>query len=133
MIDEYIAGNLPALAREVKLWQATERLPNDGPLREMLRRAKAAGMTFDQAEDAFNRLLLDHAMSRWSPIDVAPRDGRTLLLWVNGHVDVGFWHDGSGCQQAGPGWFFEADRGHMDVAHNCAPTHWQPLPGGPSQ
>lgn len=69
-------------------------------------------------------------MSKWQPIETAPKDGSCLLLWlpdsatdtiVFGHWDSDFggcWYERHGSESAFP----------IDVEV----THWQPLPEPPA-
>jgi hypothetical protein len=62
-------------------------------------------------------------MSKWQPIETAPRDGTKLLLFRQtkngGRCDTGYWH-----QPANPDYkgFWTASR----------VSHWMPLPEPPN-
>lgn len=72
-------------------------------------------------------------MKEWQPIETAPKDGRSVLLWMPGgdgtdderRCDIGCWgvpdwsHYEMWLMNMGDGWF--------------APTHWMPLPPPPEQ
>jgi hypothetical protein len=55
------------------------------------------------------------AASEWLPIESAPKDGTSVLVWDDGFVKVGYWD--------GAAWFDE-----QNTRLRLAPTHWQPLP-----
>lgn len=62
-------------------------------------------------------------MSKWQPIDTAPKDGTQFLAWDGVCVENIKWWSGmwvtSWCNDA-------------DYANHGAPTHWMPLPEPPS-
>lgn len=65
-------------------------------------------------------------MSEWQPIYSAPKDGVTILAWYSESEEYGLveW---SGDEIAGC-WM-----DNFDGREVSAPTHWQPLPIGPSR
>lgn len=71
----------------------------------------------------------------WQPIETAPKDGATVLLWESGSSApfVGAWRSGRR-----PGW--HCDTEHYDTDGNACVisnlwqegvTHWMPLPAAP--
>ncbi len=60
-------------------------------------------------------------MSGWLPIETAPRDGTTVLLWAAG------WRNPL------TGWTYGADDWQDLRAAGSPPTHWQPLPPPPEE
>lgn len=54
----------------------------------------------------------------WQPIETAPKDGTSVLVYEGGHQAVVFWLGGSA------GW---SDGEHVKLS----PTHWMPLPPEP--
>ena len=71
-------------------------------------------------------------MSEWQPIETAPKDGATILLyfpkgyWADDRdIAIGFWSDGD--------WYSgEADSTPM-TGFGSFPSHWMPLPEPPTQ
>ena len=67
-------------------------------------------------------------MSDWKPIETAPKDGTSVLLWrtnidgSDGRVTVGSWHETYGGSWWDEGMEYTFD--HM--------THWRPLPAPPA-
>lgn len=53
---------------------------------------------------------------QWQPIETAPRDGGVIIVRGGQNVSIGWWY-GVGLNA----W----------LPHNCAPTHWMPLPKPP--
>ncbi len=71
----------------------------------------------------------------WQPIETAPKDGSTVLLWESGSSApfVGAWRDGRR-----PGWHCDTEHYNTDgnacVISNLwqeGVTHWMPLPAAP--
>lgn len=61
-------------------------------------------------------------MSKWQPIETAPRDGRRVLVCSEGrHMFVAFWDSKY--------WGWRVSRDSVVAAD---PTHWQPLPDPPT-
>lgn len=70
----------------------------------------------------------------WQPIETAPKDGESVLLyfpdgapWNEGNIGIGFWAgDGS------DNWYAsECDSHNMTADGQRNPTHWMPLPVPP--
>ena len=59
---------------------------------------------------------------RWQPIDTAPKDGTSILVWspTPEQADVAWWADGPGC------WLDNYGKYLTDE-----PSHWMHLPDGP--
>jgi hypothetical protein len=60
--------------------------------------------------------------SEWQPIETAPQDGTSVLIWIvgampGGHADVAQFYNSS--------WWFSAQNPSSVV------THWMPLPEPP--
>lgn len=73
-------------------------------------------------------------MSEWQPIETAPKDGTTVLLYREvvpfKVVGYGRWEDVLGIS----GWIsYGFHRGGGDASNLglAAPTHWMPLPAPP--
>jgi hypothetical protein len=60
----------------------------------------------------------------WQPIETAPKDGTTILIFVSGECETVCWDGGWFL-----GWFDTWDDPVM--AHY--PTHWMPMPKPPTQ
>jgi hypothetical protein len=67
-------------------------------------------------------------MGEWQPIETAPKDGTSLLLWWPAHQQlaadprvIGYWKPSYHCWQAG----------NYFCPRDIAPTHWMPLPPPP--
>lgn len=58
-------------------------------------------------------------MTRWQPIETAPKDGTSVLLWWNGSMFVGAWGTG----EENKGWYSGEDY--------VPATNWMPLPNPP--
>jgi len=88
-------------------------------------------------------------MSKWQPIETAPRDGTRILAWTPEGHDIVWWSDLNRDlpQEPGnnPGWWgfcwhtvpgrtrehgFGVDDDYIWPAQN-QPTHWMPLPEPP--
>jgi len=83
--------------------------------------------------DAIDVHLADKAGARvdgWMPIESAPKDGRELWLFDGDQEPsqfVGFYAD----DPNGPYWAY-SEQLVMDVVGVSSPTHWMPLPPGPT-
>lgn len=60
----------------------------------------------------------------WQPIETAPKDDTTALLW-NGGVFLGWWD--------GTGWQDRADHSESGDPAYPEPTHWMPAPASPQR
>jgi hypothetical protein len=67
----------------------------------------------------------------WQPIETAPKDGTTVLLWVRGitHPVVAFWQVGGIISE--DGFWLHFLLGQFDFVEVKDPTHWMPLPTPP--
>ncbi len=65
--------------------------------------------------------------SLWRPIASAPRDGREVLVFVDGHVVVATWTAGR-WQAVVAGQTISEVQGGFTLG---APTHWRPVPPPP--
>ena len=70
----------------------------------------------------------------WQPIETAPRDGTTILVWQKGSVEFARWNTGPWNKMPRPFWdgTLAALWGKM-TARNHPPTHWMPLPPPPAE
>lgn len=77
-------------------------------------------------------------MSDWRPIETAPRDATSILLFQRSHVDKpvyeAWWAQD---YEGGPGYWMTpigpAGRGYTILANGPnAPSHWMPLPSPPA-
>ena len=86
-----------------------------------------ADRLLEQAKE-INRLLEEitrlRAATAWQPIETAPRDGTTVLLWL---VDGQMMIDGEYAIQG----FHSARAWRTEFHVTAEPTHWQPLPTPP--
>jgi hypothetical protein len=73
-------------------------------------------------------------MSKWQPIETAPKNGNRLLLCEAGWIDVGYWRVDLNGPDTGEGWTCERVQswGYEEYAY-CKPSHWMPLPEAPAQ
>jgi hypothetical protein len=68
---------------------------------------------------------LGGAEMEWQPIETAPRDGTSVLLYLPGtRIRVGCWRDRG---SDGPGWGNPTESGERSAILG-SPTHWMPLP-----
>ena len=78
---------------------------------------------------------MEDAMGGWQPIETAPKDGSTILVFGEGEISVAFWENpvrcgfwrcvGYGilaCEDSGSPYARPPSLIHPD------PTHWMPLP-----
>jgi hypothetical protein len=74
--------------------------------------------------------LIEGPVSRWRPIDIAPKDGTPVDLWMMGLND-GFRK--TGCVFRGGGWRTLKGDLLTDLYPytKCVPTHWMPQPEPP--
>jgi len=61
--------------------------------------------------------------AEWQPIETAPKDGVTILVWDGEAFDLCLWSDSEG--------FINATAWDDDEYASLAPTHWMPLPEAP--
>ena len=74
-------------------------------------------------------------MTDWRPIEEAPRDGRSVLLWArlksnppernDFHPIVGFWHHSIKEWKVWPD--------HLAAGEVLLPSHWIALPPSPNE
>lgn len=72
-------------------------------------------------------------MSKWQPIETAPKDGTRVLLFRPRHgVVCGRWDDDKYAKRVRPYWSNDQERlwGTLETRDN-QPTHWMPLPEPP--
>lgn len=71
-------------------------------------------------------------MSEWQPIETAPRDGRRVLLYWDGHVVCGNWDEDRYANRPRPYWRHDMERIFgIRALRATPPTHWRPLPAPP--
>lgn len=76
-------------------------------------------------------------MSKWQPIETAPRDGTEVLACIVGFApSLVRWlsHNGKSMWSVDPETFMDEDHFHeyfMGTSYD--PTHWQPLPPPPQE
>lgn len=94
----------------------------------------AATQLLERAEQAERR---ERAAFEWQPIETAPKDGQSMLLWA-GDLCIGNWNEWAftaeelaRCRPGTPnpftGWCDDYTGEPMDAS----PTHWMPLPTVP--
>lgn len=69
-------------------------------------------------------------MSEWQPIETAPKDGTSILVWRRNQVLVAHWDIDKYAKTPRPYW------GAFDVWNKTSnrltpPTHWMPMPRPP--
>jgi hypothetical protein len=70
----------------------------------------------------------------WQPIETAPKDGTTILVWPPtwiGCISCAKWSEDQHANRPRPFWSrFDS---HRDSdSRSKPPTHWAPLPAGPA-
>ena len=65
-------------------------------------------------------------MSKWQPIETAPKDGTRVILNDSLHTQIGFYSTALDCGEC-LGWV--NDEGIVSLN----PTHWMPLPEPPKE
>ena len=69
-------------------------------------------------------------MSNWQPIETAPRDGTEVDIWVREYLGWGKVSD-KGHRITNVRWMECNKRWDNNLATDI-PTHWMPIPEGPS-
>jgi hypothetical protein len=64
----------------------------------------------------------------WQPIETAPKDGTSVLLYTASGLIEGYWSFGEWEQCA----IYCTYDGAGGPAFGCKPTHWMPLPASPA-
>jgi len=64
-------------------------------------------------------------MSKWQPIETAPKDGSGFLAVVEGFIYTCCWHRTRLC-------WVDGGPAYMTIASDEQPTHWMPLPAPPT-
>lgn len=71
----------------------------------------------------------------WKPIETAPMDGTTVLLYPatwNGYgCSMGYWDEDEYAKKPNPYWRRHDDMGRVSNSRSTPPTHWMPLPEPP--
>ena len=75
-------------------------------------------------------------MSEWQPIETAPKDGTTILLYRPdalpwGRVTPGKWEEQKYHKRPAPFWEIWYKIGGAYESRTWEPTHWMPLPEPP--
>lgn len=76
-------------------------------------------------------------MNDWQPIETAPRDGTSILLWTASGPVIGWWETGREFLNSphfndwSKGMLGEGTGHDMGFDRVYAPTHWLPLPAPP--
>lgn len=78
------------------------------------------------------------APSGWLPIETAPKDDITIMLYrpsalVWGKVTPGKWNDDKYAQKPRPFWEMWFKIGTITESRQWEPTHWMPLPAPPKE
>lgn len=78
----------------------------------------------------------DSVTLNWQPIETAPRDGTRILVWPptwTGTLSVAAWDEDQYVKRPIPYWR-RIDAGNLvSVSRGRPPTHWAPIPSGPSE
>jgi len=67
----------------------------------------------------------------WQPMKTAPKDGTSILLFIEGQAIEGHWPDDS-WNEWSVAWVSSHGCGCC-ASSNEAPTHWMPLPAKPEK
>jgi len=68
-------------------------------------------------------------MNDWQPIETAPKNGDTVLLWREiGGVVSAFWD----CCADFDWWYIDDGKYGPYPLRGPNPTHWMPVPSGPN-
>lgn len=62
-------------------------------------------------------------LREWLPIESAPKDGTSVLLWLDSYCEVAHWHTANASGGGISGW--------APHAYWRRPTHWMSLPAAP--
>lgn len=74
-------------------------------------------------------------MTDWQPIETAPKDGTCVLVWpptFAGVVSCARWNEDRFAKKPHPYWSRVDDLGKVYLSRGNPPTHWMPLPKGPT-
>ena len=66
-------------------------------------------------------------MSKWQPIETAPKDGTQILIWDGNVRIVAEWGDVPGDLRMG---WWATNKSYLDSPYE--PTHWAPIPEPPN-
>ncbi len=74
------------------------------------------------------------AIIDWQPIETAPKDGTTVLVWpptFTGVISCAKWNEDQYATRPRPFWSRLDSLNDAD-SRRKPPTHWAPLPAGPA-
>lgn len=69
-------------------------------------------------------------VSQWQPIDTAPKNGRTILVWMHNQALVAYWDSQQHHSRPKPFWSTVGPWGAC-ADRDSQPKWWMPLPPAP--
>ena len=69
-------------------------------------------------------------MSEWQPIETAPKDGRAIMVWIKGRLELQA-HCFAPVSICDNGWWWDDSTGDQ-IEPIADATHWMPLPDPPA-
>ena len=80
-------------------------------------------------------LMVAPSTSKWQPIETAPKDGTTVLLyppsWTSRTSSTGSWNSDKHARKPAPYWERDDCWNKVMLSRNSPTTHWMPLPAAP--
>jgi hypothetical protein len=75
-------------------------------------------------------------MNKWKPIETAPKDGTSVLvfpgIWNNKNISIAKFDNDKYARKPKPYWSRDDDMNRVTNSRNNPPTHWMPLPDPPT-
>jgi hypothetical protein len=76
-------------------------------------------------------------MGEWQPIETAPRDGTTVLLypatWKSKPCSMGKFNPDKDSRKPNPYWSRDDDNNRIFISRKAITTHWMPPPPPPKE
>lgn len=97
--------------------------------------AYSIGRTLTVGDNEFRREIKPEPIaSRWQSMDTAPKDGTWILAWYRnrGRAEMARWESEIYHKKPKPYWHTAFLWGVIENRNN-PPSHWQPLPEGPTE
>jgi len=71
----------------------------------------------------------------WQPIETAPKDGTSIILYEPNRkkVQIGKWDNDRWAKKPRPYWAMVSGYSDKTYERMFPPTHWQPLPPSPTE
>ena len=86
---------------------------------------------------AIEALAKDAEARGWQPIDTAPKDGTSVLVypptWNGRSAAIAKWESDKYAKKPRPFWRRDDDMGRVTISRERSPTHWMPLPLSPDK